>query len=102
MLMDSITHARDDMSARALTEARTEGEQLLKTTERFLQKNADMLTQEELLQTASAMQVLQLSLTMTDKDLIQQKIEALNEVSRPYAERVMDEAVAHAMKGKTI
>lgn len=102
MLMDSITHARDDMSARALTEARTEGEQLLKATERFLQKNADMLTQEELLQTASAMQALQLSLTMTDKDLIQQKIEALNEVSRPYAERVMDEAVAHAMKGKTI
>jgi len=102
MLMDSITHARDDMSARALTEARTEGEQLLKTTERFLQKNADMLTQEELLQTASAMQALQLSLTMTDKDLVQQKIEALNEVSRPYAERVMDVAVAQAMKGKTI
>src|SRR6476619_5127410 len=36
MLLESITHAKDDISIRALTEARTEGEQLLKTTERFL------------------------------------------------------------------
>lgn len=102
MLMDSITHAREDIQLRALTEARTEGEQLLKTTERFLQKNADLLSQQELLQTAAAMQALQLSLTMEDKDLVQRKIEELNEISRPYAERLMDQAVSSAMKGKTI
>ena len=33
---------------------------------------------------------------------LQSKIEALNEISRPYAERLMDEAVGAAMKGKTI
>ena len=43
MLLDSIKHAKDDIAIRALTEARTEGEQLLKTTEKFLQKNADHL-----------------------------------------------------------
>jgi len=48
------------------------------------------------------MQALQLSLTMDDKDLIQVKIEALNDISRPYAERVMDTAIATAMKGKLI
>jgi molecular chaperone HscA len=31
-----------------------------------------------------------------------QKIEALNEISRPYAERLMDEAIGVAMKGKMI
>lgn len=102
MLMDSITHAKDDMSARALGEARTEGEQLLKTTERFLQKNAAELEKDELLNTANAMQALQLALTMEDKDLVHSKIEALNEISRPYAERLMDKAIAGAMKGKTI
>lgn len=102
MLMDSITHARDDISARALAEARTEGEQLLKTTERFLQKNAPLLTKDEIMGTAGAMQALQLSLTMEDKDLIQRKIEELNELSRPYAERLMDQAVASAMKGRTV
>ena len=48
------------------------------------------------------MQALQLSLTMEDKDLVQRKIEELNEISRPYAERLMDQAVSSAMKGKTI
>ncbi len=102
MLLDSITHAKEDIALRALTEARTEGEQLLQSTERFLQKNAAALTNEEMLQTAAAMQALQLAITMDNKDLIQQKIEALNEVSRPYAERIMDEAIAGAMKGKKI
>lgn len=102
MLMDSITHAKDDIAARALAEAKSEGEQLLKTTERFLQKNTAMLSKEELLQTAAAMQALQLSLTMEDKNLVHSKIEELNNISRPYAERVMDEAIAQAMKGKSI
>ena len=37
-----------------------------------------------------------------DKNSIQQKIELLNETSRPYAERVMDIAVAKALEGKEI
>ena len=39
---------------------------------------------------------------MNDKDLTHKKIEELNEISRPYAERVMDTAIARAMKGKKI
>ncbi len=102
MLLDSITHAKDDIAARAINEARTEGEQILKTTERFLQKNAAELSKEELLETANAMQALQLSITMDDRDLIHKKIEELNDISRPYAERVMDKAIAGAMKGKVV
>ncbi|MEI8111908.1 MAG: Fe-S protein assembly chaperone HscA [Chitinophagia bacterium] len=102
MLMDSITHAKSDMVERALVEARTEGEQILGVTEKFIQKNASLLTAEELTATASAMQALQLSITMLDKNLIQQKTEELNEVTRPFAERAMDEAVKSALKGKSI
>jgi len=102
MLLDSIAHAKDDIAMRALVEARTEGEQLLGTTEKFIQKNTSYLSKEELMDTANAMQALQLALTMEDKDLIHTKIEELNNISRPYAERVMDEAIAVAMKGKAI
>lgn len=102
MLMDSITHAEEDIANRALVEARTEGEQLLATTEKFIQKNAANLTKEEITQTAIAMQALQLSLTMNDKDLMHAKIEGLNEMSKPYAERIMDIIVGEAMKGKTV
>ena len=102
MLLESITHAKEDIATRALVEARTEGEQLLKTTERFLQKNAGHLLPEELLQTAAAMQALQLAVTMEDKDLIHKKTEELNDISRPYAERIMDNAVSGAMRGQQI
>lgn len=102
MLLDSITHASDDIAARALHEARSEGEQLLRTTEKFLQKNASGISKEELLHTAEAMQALQLALTMDDKDLIMKKTTELNDISRPYAERLMDEAIAVAMKGKSV
>ncbi len=102
MLMDSITHAKGDMQVRALVEARTEGEQILSVTEKFIAKNTSLLSKDELVSTAAAMQALQLALTMEDKDLIHTKIEALNEISRPFAERAMDQAVSGALKGKTI
>lgn len=102
MLLDSINNAKADIDARALAEASTEAEQLLKTTEKFLNKNAASLTKEELIETANAMQALQLALTMKDKNLIQTKTTELNDISRPYAERIMDQAVAGAMKGKQV
>ena len=102
MLLDSITHAKEDIANRALAEAKTEGEQLLQTTERFLQKNLAQLTALELKNTAAAMQALQLSLSLNDKNLVHTKIEELNNISRPYAERIMDNAISSAMKGKSI
>lgn len=102
MLMDSLTHAKEDMQVRALVEARTEGEQILDVTEKFIGKNAALLTKEEITATATAMQALQLALTMDDKNLIHTKIEELNEVTRPFAERAMDAAISGALKGKSI
>jgi molecular chaperone HscA len=102
MLKEAIDHAQEDIATRALAEARTEGEQLLKTTENFLQKNTNHLIASKLIDTANAMQALQLAITMNDKNLIQEKIEQLNATSRPYAERIMDIAVAEAIKGKIV
>ena len=102
MLLESISHAKDDIATRALVEAITEGTQLLDTTEKFLTRNASILTSEEMTDTAQAMQALQLALTMNDKNLIHQKIEELNDLSRPYAERVMDMAISGALKGQML
>jgi molecular chaperone HscA len=102
MLMDSITHAQDDIKARALAEARAEGTILLETTEKFLEKNKSEITPQEEADTLSAMQSLRLALEENDKDKIQALHEKLNEVSRPYAERIMDKAVGMAMKGRQV
>ncbi|MFN7274608.1 MAG: Fe-S protein assembly chaperone HscA [Bacteroidota bacterium] len=102
MLRDSIAHAQQDMQERALVEARTEGEQLLEVTEKFISRHATDLTREEIQSSAAAMQALQLSLTMTDKNLIQTKSEELNEITRPFAERMMDASVKSALQGKKV
>jgi molecular chaperone HscA len=100
MLLDSIENAEKDIATRALVEAKTEGEQLLQTTEKFIQKNIASLTPQEINDTSLAMQALQLALQMEDKNLIQVKTEELNDISRPYAERVMDGAISKSMKGE--
>jgi molecular chaperone HscA len=100
--LDSITNAKTDIATRALVEASTEAEQMLSVTEKFMSKNAFLLTQAEITLTAGAMQALQLAITMEDKHLIQTKTEELNDITRPFAERAMDQAISGALKGKDI
>jgi molecular chaperone HscA len=102
MLMESIRHASDDIKIRALVEAKTEAGQLIDTTQKFLNKNSEFLLAEEISATNQAINDLQQSLDSGNKDLIHQKTETLNEISRPYAERVMDLAISKAMSGKSI
>ena len=102
MLLDSLTHAKDDIKTRALVEATTEAQQMLDTTEKFLSKYRDQLTEEEVETTNTRMQILRDAMIAKDKDRIQHETEILNDVSRPYAERVMEGALKDAMKGKKI
>jgi len=102
MLMESIQHASEDIKVRALVEAKTEAQQLIDTTQKFLNKNTEFLLPEEVAATTNAIDDLRSALDSENKDLIHQKTEALNEISRPYAERVMDMAISKAMSGKSI
>jgi Fe-S protein assembly chaperone HscA len=102
MLMDSITHAKDDVSARMLIEAKTEADQMVYTVERFLEKNGSLLNAEEISNTHIHLEALKAALATGDKDLIHAKIDDLNNFTRPFAERVMDVAISTAMKGKSI
>lgn len=102
MLMDSITHAKEDVSQRMLIEARTEGEAIIRSVEGFIKKNSDFLTITELSETAKYIAQLNEALVSGEKDRIHQEIDALNEFTRPFAERLMDHAISVAMKGKSI
>lgn len=102
MLLDSLTHAKEDIGTRALVEASTEAEQMLDVTEKFLSKNRELLKEDEVNITLGRMQALREAINARDKDRIQHETELLNEASRPYAERVMDAALKDAMKGKKV
>lgn len=102
MLMDSITHAKEDVAERMLIEARTEGEQMVYTVERFLQKNGSYVSAEETEQTNQYIAALKAAIATGDKDLILKSIDEVNEFTRPFAERLMDQAISTAMRGKSI
>ncbi len=102
MLLDSVTNAKEDMKTRALVEAQTEARQLLDTTIGFLIKNKLFLTKEELAATENAMNDLNKLVSTGDKDQIHAAVEKLNEISRPFAERLLDEAIKKTIKGKNI
>ncbi|TCD00884.1 molecular chaperone DnaK [Pedobacter psychroterrae] len=102
MLIDSITHAKSDVEQRMLIEARSEGEQLVYTAERFIEKHGVYLTADEISNTKEHIAALKTALGTAEKDDILKKADELNEFTRPFAERVMDVAVSSAMKGKSI
>jgi len=102
MLIDSITHAKSDVEQRMLIEAKSEGEQLVYTAERFIEKNGFVLTDIEKSETQNYIAALKEALAAGDKDTILKKADELNEFTRPFAERLMDIAVSQAMKGKSI
>jgi molecular chaperone HscA len=102
MLMASITNAKEDIQLRSLIEATTEGETQIELTQNFLKKHKQYITEEEFSATENAIAEIKKAIDAKDKNAIMKANEALNTISSPYAERVMDIAVAEAMKGKKV
>jgi molecular chaperone HscA len=102
MLLDSMVHAKEDVAKRMIIEATREGEQMRYTIESFLKKHGQLLSDSEINQTNDLLHALNHQLASGDKDQILTAIDAINEFTRPFAERVMDQAISVAMKGKSI
>ena len=68
----------------------------------FISKNNKILLEEEIQVTQQAITELEKLIETGNKDEIHSAIEKLNSISTPFAERVMDEAIGKAMKGKKV
>lgn len=102
MLLDSIKNAKEDMAIKALIEARTEAESVLLATDKFIGQNEAILSEEEIVGMQNRAASLAQACGGEDKDLIQQRMEELNQYARPMAERAMDQSIAKAVAGKKI
>jgi molecular chaperone DnaK (HSP70) len=99
MLQEGMANAKKDFETRLLLETITEAKQLKYTAERFMENNKDLLKSEEYSKTMELIRELSMSLETDNKDIIMAKTEALNEFTRPFAERLMDSAIGKALKG---
>lgn len=102
MLIDSIQNAQNDMTIRALLEARNEANHILLAAEKFVKQNREILTEEEIIITENLTKALSEAAQGNDKDLVNKAIEDLNTFTSPLAHRAMDVTIGGAMKGKSI
>ncbi|WP_346839147.1 Fe-S protein assembly chaperone HscA [Microbulbifer sp. SAOS-129_SWC] len=103
MLQDSYAHAEEDIAARALREAQVEAERALESLLVALRENgAELLDDSELNALERAMEALRLAHNGGDADEIHRRIEALNELSEPFAARRMDASIRRAMQGHSL
>jgi len=102
MLMDSFKHAQEDMQHRSRMEAISEAEQLIYSVERFLKNNAQLLSEGERAETSKFVEELRTAIQSGSKDEIFAKQEELNQFTKPFAEKAMDDSIQKALKGKKI
>ena len=102
MLLDSIKHAKDDMKVKSLQEAINEGNSVLNASAKFLTQHNTILTKEEIEETTTLTAALKAEVESGTKDSINQTMDALNNYTRPLAERAMDHTIKESLSGKKI
>lgn len=99
MLRDSIEHAREDVSARSLAEARLEARRLIEATEVALAADADLLAAEERLSLDSSLAALLAAVEQADAATLKTRTADLNAATNDFAARRMDRSVRKALAG---
>lgn len=102
MLLAAMSNAEADMNKRQLAETITEAEQVLYQCRKLLFSNNDLLSEEEKSSTGKAIEELEELCKGNNREAINQSIERLNSVTRPFAERLMDQAIGKALTGKKL
>ena len=108
MLLDSFEHAEVDFATRLLIEARNEAETVIHATEKSLRApDFGEIARAELgpgerARIEVALTDLKSVLGGEDRELVRQKLHALNEVTQHLAEVMMNRSVHAALSGKSI
>jgi molecular chaperone HscA len=102
MLMAAIDHGEDDLARRRLVEERVEAERVLLATRKALDADAHLLAEGERPRIDAAMADLEAALGGESPNLIHARVELLDDATKAWAGRRMDEAVARAIAGKAV
>lgn len=102
MIRDSMQHAREDITARLLAEARLEANRLLQDLSAAMKESAVLLTEQEQKALPRAMATLETAVKGEDRDAIDAAHQQLERLAHAFAQRRMDSAIATALKHKKI
>ena len=103
MLIESFEHAEQDIRSRQLLDARTEAETILMATARTMNDYAeDAVSPSERAKIQEAVSALEESCRGEDPGMVRDMVDALNEVTMPLAERMMDNVLKSALENKRV
>ena len=103
MLQDSFTTAEVDMKARALVEARVDGDRMLLATQSALNADGQLLNAEDRAQIDSLMLALRHTVhTSQDAQVVEDATQALAHATEAFAAERMNHSIQKALSGQNI
>jgi molecular chaperone DnaK len=102
MLEESIDLGETDIEQRLLINARNEAIQLMTALAKQLKDYGELIDGEERRRIEEAAAQLDSVRSGEDRELIARMVEQLNELTTPFAERIMNYAISHALEKKSI
>lgn len=102
MLKDSVNNAKEDVAARAQTEAKVEAEGLIEAIQSALKLDSDLLSAQEVEDIQSNIHQLITELSEHDAQWIRDKTQQLGQLTEDFAARRMDRNIRRALQGQNI
>ena len=102
MLEESIDLGEEDVEQRLLIAARNDADQILNALKRQLGEYSQLIDDAERGTIAVVASRLAGRGEETDRDLIGRLVEELNELTTPFAERIMDHAIKLVVEKKSV
>ncbi|HUA35283.1 MAG TPA: molecular chaperone DnaK [Candidatus Binataceae bacterium] len=102
MLEEAIDLGEQDLEERLLITARNDAEQILGALHKQLGEWAGLVASDERARIEEAVGRLEDARKGTDRELIAKLVEELNELTTPFAQRIMDAAIKDALEKKSV
>lgn len=103
MLRDSMSHAKEDMQARALAEQRVEADRVIEGLIAAMQADGDeLLSEQEKQELIKAIEALIELRNGDSADAIEQGIKDTDKASQDFASRRMDKSIRAALSGQSV
>ena len=102
MVMAGAEHARDDILARLLIEARVEAGRVIADVASAMAADRDLLKPGEEPMIAAQVKSLERAMEGENRERIDHEVHALNAMVGPFAQRRMDAAISRALSGRKV
>jgi molecular chaperone HscA len=102
MIEDSQRHASEDMTSRALVEARVEAERVVDATRSALAADGDLLAADERATIGAAIAAVEQLSSGSDRHALVAATAALNRTTEDFAARRMNRSIQRALAGRSV